>query len=127
MSGGTNGRSAEEIRELIQRCSSNLIALEKYNTTLDQGRQLGKNNRKEAYTLIADCSNMLKKVRGMLNEYNGTDAPIYRRKLATCSEKIEEVIAEIKEKEDRVLVDLRRSMAKASVNEESSEYHEKGT
>lgn len=91
------------------------------------GRQMGKNNRKEAYTLILECSNGLKKVRALLSEYNGPDAPIYRRKLGTCSEKIEEVIAEIKEKEDRNLVDLRKSMAKASMIEESSDYQEKGT
>lgn len=91
------------------------------------GRQMGKNNRKEAYTLILECSNGLKKVRALLSEYNGTDAPIYRRKLGTCSEKIEEVIAVIKEKEDRNLVDLRKSMAKASMIEESSDYQEKGT
>lgn len=127
MNGGSSGRSAEEIRELLHKCSSNLIALEKYNNTLDMGRQMGKNNRKEAYTLILECSNGLKKVRALLSEYNGTDAPIYRRKLGTCSEKIEEVIAEIKEKEDRNLVDLRKSMAKASMIEESSDYQEKGT
>lgn len=123
--GASKGRSAEEIKALLHKISANTIILEKFNNSLDTGK-IQKNSRKESQDVMMSTVNLLKRAQELLGQYDGPDAPIYRRKMVSCSEKVEELIHEIRDKEQKDLGDVRRSMAKMSIHEGSVDEQKQG-
>jgi ADP-heptose:LPS heptosyltransferase len=117
----SSGRSAEEIKEILEKVSRNIIALEKYKESLEEGRALVKTGRKDNQSIMLNTANLLRNAKLLLSGYSGTDQPIYLRKLANCSEKVEEIMQEIKEKEDRDLIDIRKSVARMTEYEDHEE------
>ena len=75
---------------------------------------------------MLNTANLLRNAKLLLSGYTGTDQPIYLRKLANCSEKVEEIMVEIKEKEDRELLDIRKSVARMTEYEDNDEEIQKG-
>lgn len=76
---------------------------------------------KENQAVMVDTLNNLRNSKNLINNYDGNDAPVYRRKLANISEKVEEVIQEIREKEEKGLVEARNSMRRLSEHSTGSE------
>lgn len=123
---GSNGISAEEIRQLLFTISKNTANLEKYCDSLESGGALAKTGRKDNQHLMVECAQLLMSAKKLLLEYDGKEAATYRRKLASCSERLEEIMTEIKEKEDRELGDIRQSMARMSLCEENTDERQEG-
>lgn len=115
MNGGSKGRSAEEIKELLHKCTANVMKLEKYNEQLEAGKVQGKENRKEMHTVMANTFKHLQRSRDLLKVYDGNDTNVYSRKLNNLAERIEETITEIKDKEDKDLENIRKSFARMSM------------
>lgn len=118
--------SVEEIKDLLQKVSDTVIKLEKYNGSIQDGRSLIKTNRNDTREMMGQVARNLKRARELIDNYAGPDAPIYRRKLANWTDIVENVIATIREKEERDLGDIRRSVARVSFSEESDEYKQHG-
>ena len=47
----SSGRSAEEIKEILEKVSRNIISLEKYKDSLEEGKAHSKNGRKHSFLL----------------------------------------------------------------------------
>lgn len=75
--------------------------------------------------IMLDTLNCLRKVKDLVNTYDGNDAPIYRRKLAQVSERVEEVVKAIRDKEERGLAEAKRSMNRLSEGNGDPEEMEK--
>lgn len=108
------GRSSEEIKQLLQNVSDNYLTLEKYNRVLSKGKGAKEKQVKENQGVMLETLNHLRRVKELVQTYDGTDAPIYRRKLANISEKVEDILKEIRSSEEKGLIEARRSMNRMS-------------
>ena len=115
------GRSAEEIKEILQKCTANVIRLEKYNEGLHDGMSQAQSNRKDMHNLMADSFQILQRARTLLKEYDGEDSSVYGRKLNNIAERLKDIIEDIKEKENKDLDNIRKSMVRVSMAESSEE------
>ncbi|CAI2373800.1 unnamed protein product [Moneuplotes crassus] len=120
-----NGRSAEEIKELLEKVNNNIYSLEKYTLTLTSGKGVNKQQMKANEKLMLDCLNNLRRAKELIATYDRNDAPIYRRKLATISDRVEEVVKSIRDKEQRGLAEAKRSMNRLSEDERYQEEDKK--
>jgi len=89
--GGKSARSAEEIKELLFKCTENVMKIEKYNESLEEGKSQAKSNRKDIHEIIIENHKILKRSRELLTPYDGPDGPVYRRKMNNLAERMEEV------------------------------------
>mmetsp|Transcript_21257 Transcript_21257/g.18865 ORF Transcript_21257/g.18865 Transcript_21257/m.18865 type:complete len:230 (+) Transcript_21257:208-897(+) len=121
MNGSHKGRSAEEIKELLQKVNSNIVSLEKYNKALIAGKGVQPNQMKDNQAAMLETLNNLRNSKTLIASYDGNDSPVYKRKLANISERVESIIQDIREKEEKGLVEARRSMNRLSENEETGE------
>jgi hypothetical protein len=91
LNGAKSGRSAEEIKEHLLKCTENVIKLEKYNDNLEDGRAQSKSSRSQMHDLIVECGKILKRSQELLSVYDGNDAPVFRRKMNNIAERLEDV------------------------------------
>ena len=61
INGANKGRSAEEIKEVLQKCTDYNLRLEKYSQSLDSGRSQAKKNRMEIHNLINESLALIQK------------------------------------------------------------------
>ena len=91
LNGAKSGRSAEEIKEHLFKCTENVIKLEKYNEHLEDGKSQSQKDRKTMHEIIIECGKILQRSRQLLSVFDGADAHVFNRKMKNISERLEDV------------------------------------
>lgn len=126
-----SGRSKEEIREQLNIWTENIIKLEKFNDSFDDRKPRPKSARSQVNELIQRTAGILQRWKQLLSAYDGEDTPSYTRKMGTLASRFQDVITEIRDKEDKELHAVRQSVARNSIldnnldNNEESEISKK--
>ena len=120
------GKSAEEIKEYLEKISRNIIILEKFNTILNNGKGMNTAKANENQLVMVDTVNSFKSVMTLINSFDGENANSYRRKMANMKERFQTIMNEIKNNEERGLVEARKSMKRLSEHDGTEKELEEG-